>query len=163
MPRHAALACVAAALAGCASRIAVTSAGSGVVLAPRPPDCKVEFYRTKPPERAYDEVATLHFTGTGFASAADAQDGLKELPAARGPSNGVANIGAQLPASQAELDEPADHFLPEAVSLRRLEARGDEEARRGADDPGREERGRRAERGCDDAREQRTDDVAERE
>jgi hypothetical protein len=77
MHRHAALACAAAALAGCAglaSRIAVTPAESGVVLAPRPADCKVEFYRTKSPERAYDEVATLHFTGTAVASAAGAQE-----------------------------------------------------------------------------------------
>ncbi len=81
MLRHAALAGVAAALAGCAgfaSRIAVTPAESGVVLAPRPADCKVEFYRTKSPERAYDEVATLHFTGTNLASAAGAQEMMRE-------------------------------------------------------------------------------------
>ena len=75
------------------------------------------------PLRAWLERA-LQLAPRSYRSAADAQDGLKELPAASGPSNGVANIGAQLPASQAELDEPADHFLPEAVSLRRLEARG---------------------------------------
>jgi hypothetical protein len=76
--RYAALAAVTVALAGCASRLAVTPAGSGLTLAPRSADCKVQFYRTKPPDRAYDEVATLHFTGTSFASAADAQEMMRK-------------------------------------------------------------------------------------
>jgi hypothetical protein len=77
MLRHATLACVAAALAACASgfsRLTVTPAGSALALAPRPADCKVEFYRTKSPDRGYDEVASLHFRGTVFASAENVQE-----------------------------------------------------------------------------------------
>jgi hypothetical protein len=59
------------ALTACAgARLAVTDAGAALVLAPRPADCRVEFYRTKPPERPYDEVSTLHFSGRGSAAAA---------------------------------------------------------------------------------------------
>jgi hypothetical protein len=65
------------ALAACATpyRVAVTDAGVALVLAPRPADCRVEFYRTKPPERPYDEVSTLHFSGS--ADAAVAQEALR--------------------------------------------------------------------------------------
>jgi hypothetical protein len=65
------------ALAACAttSRVEVTDAGAALTLAPRPADCRIEFYRTKPPERPYDEVSTLHFSGR--AGAEGAQEALR--------------------------------------------------------------------------------------
>jgi hypothetical protein len=65
-------------LAACAAfyphKLALTEAGSGVTAAPRPTGCRVEFHRTKAPERAYDELATMHFTATYAASAVEAQE-----------------------------------------------------------------------------------------
>jgi hypothetical protein len=63
-----------AACVGVSREISVTDAGTGLSLAPRPPDCRLEFYRTKPPERAYDEIATVHAHGP---SATDAQDAVR--------------------------------------------------------------------------------------
>jgi hypothetical protein len=69
---------VVALLAGCVGvvprvvpRVVVAPTGNALSLAPRPHDCAVEFYRTRPPERAYDEIATLHLEGhSGDAPAA---------------------------------------------------------------------------------------------
>lgn len=65
------------AFAGCVAgqRISVTDAGSGLSLSPRPADCRVEFYRTKSPERAYEEVGTIHFSGG--ATPESAQEALR--------------------------------------------------------------------------------------
>ncbi len=45
--------------------VTVAGAGKSLGLAPRTADCTVEFFRTKPPDRAYDEVAALHFSWLG--------------------------------------------------------------------------------------------------
>lgn len=67
---------------GC-SAIQVTPSGSGVSAAPRATDCTVEFFHTKPPERPYDELATIHYRGaTGSAFAA--QEALREKACAAG-------------------------------------------------------------------------------
>jgi hypothetical protein len=62
------IATAAAALAlGCVtvpgSNVVATPSGPGIEPEPRPVTCKIDFYRTKPPDRAYDEIASLHVEG----------------------------------------------------------------------------------------------------
>jgi hypothetical protein len=48
---------------GCVGpQVVVTPSGPGVVATPKPPDCQVEFFRTKV-DRPYDEIAALHAWG----------------------------------------------------------------------------------------------------
>jgi hypothetical protein len=61
---HALAAASLALLSGCASaNITVTPSGKVLDLAARKPDCVVEFHRARPPERPFDEIATLHLEG----------------------------------------------------------------------------------------------------
>lgn len=46
---------------GCAV-VSVTPSG-GASAPGRPADCSIEFFRSKPPDRPYDELAGLHATG----------------------------------------------------------------------------------------------------
>ena len=71
------------ALATACSHVGVTPAGNGVTAAARSPGCNVEFFRTKPPERPYDELATLHWEGT-WKSAEAAQEDLRAQACALG-------------------------------------------------------------------------------
>jgi hypothetical protein len=69
---------VALATFGCASsNLIVTPSGSGLHPEARPTNCHVEFFRTKPPERPYDELAAFHFTGNQFITPTDAQERLR--------------------------------------------------------------------------------------
>lgn len=61
--------------AACAS-VAVTPAGSGLAAKPKSPDCAIEFFRTKPPDRPYDELAGLHATAS-YSGAAALQDEMR--------------------------------------------------------------------------------------
>jgi hypothetical protein len=56
--------------------ITVTPSGQGIELAARKPDCVVEFHRVRPPERPFDELATLHLQGGGL-DAWEAQEALR--------------------------------------------------------------------------------------
>lgn len=69
---------VAVAASGCLGpRVVVIPSGPGVVATPKPPDCKVEFFRTKV-DRPYDEIAALHASGSGPLSYPDDfQDALR--------------------------------------------------------------------------------------
>ena len=63
------------ALFGCAhSNLLVTPSGSDLHPEARPASCHIEFFRTKPPDRPYDELAAFHFTGNGFTTPSDAQE-----------------------------------------------------------------------------------------
>lgn len=62
--------------AGC-THVAVTDAGAGIRGEPRPDDCGIAFFRTKLPERSYDELAALHWQGSNLSSAVAAQEGLR--------------------------------------------------------------------------------------
>jgi hypothetical protein len=63
---------------GCASsKLIVTPSGSDLHPEARPANCHIEFFRTKPPERPYDELAAFHFTGNQFTTPADAQERLR--------------------------------------------------------------------------------------
>jgi hypothetical protein len=55
-------------LAGCASTIDFMPAGSGHKLEARSADCNVEFFRSKKPEVAYDELGALHAEGAAGMS-----------------------------------------------------------------------------------------------
>jgi hypothetical protein len=72
---------------GCApalvGTVTTTPAGPGVQLAPREAGCSVEFHRTRPPDAAYDEIATFHLEGP-WADAAAAQDALRARACAVG-------------------------------------------------------------------------------
>lgn len=78
------------ALLACAHRpeldrhVEVTEAGSGLRLAPRPADCAVQLFRTRPPARAYDEVAALHLRLFGELDAAAVEDALRRRACAIG-------------------------------------------------------------------------------
>jgi hypothetical protein len=50
----------------------ITGSGRDLDLAPRPEGCTIEFFRTREPERAYDEVATVHYQSTGLFAPRDA-------------------------------------------------------------------------------------------
>ena len=82
--RLAALALVAlvALAAGC-STVTVTPSGLGTHPAARPDGCTIEFIRTRPPERPYDELASLHWSGT-MKDAAAAQEDLRARACALG-------------------------------------------------------------------------------
>lgn len=69
-------------LAGC-SHVGVTPSGNGVTAAARPPNCNVEFLRTKAPERPYDELGSLHWEGT-WKGAEAAQEDLRARACALG-------------------------------------------------------------------------------
>jgi hypothetical protein len=56
--------------------VTTTPAGPGLNVAPRDPGCAVEFHRTRPPDAAYDELATFHLDGP-WADAAAAQEALR--------------------------------------------------------------------------------------
>lgn len=91
MRRRPALLAALAVLGGCAhlqqeerGRVTVTPAGTSLGLAPRPADCTVEVLRTKAPERAYDEVATLHYDLAQGTDAAAAQEDLRRQACALG-------------------------------------------------------------------------------
>ena len=75
------------ALAAC-SHVAVTPAGNGLAAAARPPGCDVEFFRTRPPERPYDELGSLHWEGTWMGAAA-AQEELRARACALGADAAV--------------------------------------------------------------------------
>ena len=63
---------------GCASaKVMVTPSGNERHLEARPSNCHVEFFRTKPPERPYDEIAAFHLTGSQFTTPAEAQERLR--------------------------------------------------------------------------------------
>ncbi len=68
-------AALAAACATPGSNVVATPSGLGVKSERRPVNCKIDFYRTKPPDRAYDEIATLHYEGRGPADVA--QDNMR--------------------------------------------------------------------------------------
>jgi hypothetical protein len=64
-------------LGACVSaKITVTPSGQNLELAPRKADCVVEFYRTRGPDRRFDEVATLHLDGKNL-DAWEAQERLR--------------------------------------------------------------------------------------
>jgi hypothetical protein len=63
-------------LAAACTTVGVTDSGSGKKFAPRPAECRVDFFRTKPPETAYDEIATVHWQGT-LVGAEGAQEDLR--------------------------------------------------------------------------------------
>ncbi len=74
-----------AVVVGCASsKTAVTPSGAELSIAPRPPGCRVEFYRAKPPERPFDEVATLHYESIGGTTVDQAQEAMREKACAVG-------------------------------------------------------------------------------
>jgi hypothetical protein len=64
----------AAAVLACAPRMTVVPTGSAQSYPSRGPDCRVEFYRVKAPDRPYDEVAALNLQGSGLQSITDAQE-----------------------------------------------------------------------------------------
>jgi len=66
-------------LASCAS-VKVTDAGTGLRAAPKPKGCAVPIFRTKAPERPYDEVATLHYTNAmnGAGDPVSAEGAIRE-------------------------------------------------------------------------------------
>lgn len=72
----------------CTSRtwpnVTTTPSGPELALAPRPADCKVEFYRTRPPDRPYDEVAALHFEGSLADTPATAHEAVRRQACALG-------------------------------------------------------------------------------
>jgi hypothetical protein len=49
------------------------SRASGATLAAKPPGCPLDFYRTKLPDRAYDEIATIHYRASNGATPEAAQ------------------------------------------------------------------------------------------
>lgn len=56
----------------------VTPSGTGLAAAPRPADCQIEFLRSKRPDRAYDEIAALHASGTSsFTSPGRLQEAVR--------------------------------------------------------------------------------------
>lgn len=59
-------------------RVVVLPSGPGVTAAPRPSDCKPDFFRTRP-DRPYDELAALHAQGgdTFKDGPGDLQDALR--------------------------------------------------------------------------------------
>ncbi len=59
--RPLALPLCAAVLASCAPNVKVLH--SGAAQAARRPDCRVDFFRVKPPELAFDEIAVLQYDG----------------------------------------------------------------------------------------------------
>jgi hypothetical protein len=62
----------------------VTPSGAQLSLTPLPPDCRIEFYRTKPPERPFDEIATLHYTARARATIEGAQEAMRKKACASG-------------------------------------------------------------------------------
>ncbi len=71
---------VLAALLACAApapRVDVTPTGRAIPLAPRAKECPIEFFRTRPPDRAYDEIAVLEVEGRTGDSPAQAQEALR--------------------------------------------------------------------------------------
>ncbi len=79
-----ATACAAALAAGCTySLVQVTPSGPGIRAERRPSDCHLDFYRTRAPERPYQEIAALHIGG-GMLDAADAQDAMRAKACALG-------------------------------------------------------------------------------
>lgn len=75
----------AASLAACASRTTVVPSGSGLSLAPRPAGCGIEFYRAKPPDRPFDEIATLLFESRDqIVTLKDAQEAMRAQACAAG-------------------------------------------------------------------------------
>jgi hypothetical protein len=64
-------------------RVTVTPAGSGLELPPREADCQVEFFRTKPPDRPYDEIGALHVRAYQDDAGA-AQEAMREQACALG-------------------------------------------------------------------------------
>ncbi len=61
------------------NRVTITGSGRDLGLVPRQGDCAIEFFRTKPPDRSYDEVATIHYEAApmGAPDAAGAQEALR--------------------------------------------------------------------------------------
>lgn len=112
---------VAALAAACVtprSGVVATPSGPGIRSERRPVNCRIEFYRTKTPERAYDEIATLHYQGTGSADAAQdsirakaCQLGAHAVIVSRdytmGLMTGTAVVYRGLTASDAGLPDPA--------------------------------------------------------
>jgi len=50
-------------LASCAGSVRVSDAGNGVKASPKPKGCAMPFLRAKPPDRPFDELASLHYSG----------------------------------------------------------------------------------------------------
>jgi hypothetical protein len=75
-------------LVACSTRtwpnVTSTPSGAELALARRPADCKIEFYRTRPPDRPYDEVAALHFEGSIASTPAVAHGMLRREACALG-------------------------------------------------------------------------------
>ncbi len=88
--RQAPLLVVLATLSACVIErpVVVIPAGPALSLAPRAPDCAIEFYRVKPLERPFDEVATLRFEAahpnTNAQEAQEAQEALRRQACAVG-------------------------------------------------------------------------------
>jgi hypothetical protein len=81
MVRVARVSLLAAFLVSCAGTVHVSDAGNGVKAPPKPKDCAMPILRTKAPDRPYDEMAALHFGGSGLNQAgdpADAEQALRE-------------------------------------------------------------------------------------
>jgi len=53
------------------------SRASAAPARPKPAGCDLDFYRTKSPDRAYDEVATVHYLAINGAQPADAQTAIQ--------------------------------------------------------------------------------------
>ena len=101
---------LAAALAGCAGgHVTVLPTGTSPVLYPsRGPDCRVEFYRVKPPDRPCDEIAALNLQGPLQQTVVQAQEAMRKEACGIGAdvvvitrdfavlSNGVTMIGSAL-------------------------------------------------------------------
>jgi hypothetical protein len=63
---------------GCISApLLVTPSGADVHPERRPVNCHIDFFHTKSPERPYDEIATLHFTGMVSIGPTAAQDRMR--------------------------------------------------------------------------------------
>jgi hypothetical protein len=57
------------------ANLTVTPSGRSLALEARKVDCVIEFFRTRPPDRPFDEVATLHLSGN--VDAWDAQERIR--------------------------------------------------------------------------------------
>jgi len=62
--------------------VQITPSGMALEPEPRPAACKIEFFHTRAPERPYDELATLHWTGESGPAAA--QDEMRSWACALG-------------------------------------------------------------------------------
>lgn len=66
-------------LAPASAVVEVTPSGASIELERRPVQCRIEFFRLRPPERPFDEVATLHFRSAGLDADLGGALGAQEL------------------------------------------------------------------------------------